>query len=327
VDYFARLTDRLRAVPGVQAVGFTSRLPFDFGNAAGFDIVGRPPSAPGATPKASYRQVSTDYFRTLGISILRGRVFGAGDDAHAPSVCVVNRTFVATYFGDQDPVGQSIAAFRDTLRIIGVVEDVPIGNLGDRIPPTLYSAFAKYPQNAAAVAIRTNAPLDQATRELQQAASAIDPGVAVTRPKTMETIVIESPSVFVRRFLLFLVGAFAATALVLAVVGVHGVVSYSVAQRTREMGIRMALGAEPQSLAALVVGHGGRMAAIGIAAGVAGALLLSGFAEKLLFGVQPTDPPTYVAVAVVLGVVSLLATVLPARRAIRVDPALALRAE
>ena len=327
VDFFARFTERVRAVPGVQAVGLVSKLPLDFGNSLGFTIIGQPPPEPGKIPTASYRQASTDYFRSLGISIVRGRVFGAGDDAHAPSVGVVNRTLATAYFGDVDPVGQSIAAFGDTLRIIGVVSDVPIGNLGDRIPPTLYAPFAKFPQNAMAVAVRTNATLEQTTRDLRAAASGIDPSVALTRATTMGNLLIESPSVFVRRFLMFLVGAFALTALLLAVIGVHGVVSYSVAQRSREMGIRMALGAQPRSLVALVLRHGGWMSAIGIVVGLGSALMLSSFAEKLLFGVERTDPATYISVAAVLAAVALAATILPARRATRVDPALALRAE
>jgi ABC-type antimicrobial peptide transport system permease subunit len=143
----------------------------------------------------------------------------------------------------------------------------------------------------------------------------------------MGNLLIESPSVFVRRFLMFLVGAFALTALLLAVIGVHGVVSYSVAQRSREMGIRMALGAQPRSLVALVLRHGGWMSAIGIVVGLGSALMLSSFAEKLLFGVERTDPATYISVAAVLAAVALAATILPARRATRVDPALALRAE
>jgi putative ABC transport system permease protein len=211
--------------------------------------------------------------------------------------------------------------------VVGVVGDVPIGNLGDRIPPTLYVPFAKYSQTSMAVAVRTRLDADQAARVIRQTVSDLDANAAVTQVTTMNDLITQSPSVFMRRFPLFLVGGFAFAALLLAVVGIHGVVSYSVAQREREMGIRMALGAEPWSLVALVMRHSGSMASIGIVLGVAGALIAGRFAETMLYGVRPSDPLTYASVALVLATVAVAATIVPARRATRVDPALALRAD
>ncbi|HEY9229620.1 MAG TPA: FtsX-like permease family protein, partial [Gemmatimonadaceae bacterium] len=188
-------------------------------------------------------------------------------------------------------------------------------------------SFAKSPQTSMAVAIRTRLELDQAAPAIRQTLASLDPNAAMTPVATMESIISQSPSVFMRRFPLFLVGAFALTALLLAVVGIYGVVSYSVAQRQREMGIRLALGAQPGSLIALVVRHGGWMALAGIVVGVISARLLGRFAESMLFGVTPGDPLTYAGVAAVLALVAMAATLLPARRATRVDPALALRAD
>jgi putative ABC transport system permease protein len=325
--FYQRFTDALQAVPGVSAVGFTSKMPLDFGNSASFAVAGRPAPQPGNEPSASYRQVTSDYFTAMGIPTISGRVFGTGDVFGAPQMAVVNRAFVSAYFENQNPLGQALVFGADTVRIAGVVGDVPIGNLGDAIPPTLYLAFAQMPQVSMALALRTSLDRDQAARAIRQALTSLEPSAALTPVATMETILTDSPSVFMRRFPLFLVGAFAITALLLAVVGIYGVVSYSVAQRQREMGIRMALGAQPRSLVGLVVRHGGWMAIAGIVIGVGASLLLGRFAESLLFGVKASDPLTYASVAAALAVVAVAATVLPARRATRVDPALALRAE
>jgi putative ABC transport system permease protein len=327
VAVFDRYVGQLRRAPGIEAVGLTSRMPLNFGNSMGFTIRGQPEPQPGEMPTASYRAVSTDYFRALGVPVVRGRVFGAGDDASAPSTAIVNRAFVAAYLPNQDPIGQFIQLAVDTVRIVGVVGDVPIGSIGDKIPPTLYMSFAKWPESAMALAVRTRLPLQEATGLIRQTLSDNAPSAALGKMTTMENLVIESPSVFIRRFPLFLVGAFAATALLLAIVGIYGVVSYSVRQRTREMGIRIALGAESRTVVGLVLRHGARVGAMGIAAGVIASLMLGRFAEKMLFGVRATDPFTYATVALVLAVIAVGATLLPARRATRVDPALALRSE
>jgi predicted permease len=327
VDFYQRFADQMRAIPGVEAVGMTSKMPLDFGNSVGFAIVGQPAPDPARMPSASYRQVNTDYFKAMGIPTVAGRAFGAGDYIGAPLTAVVNRAFADAYFAKQNAVGQGLNFGTDTIRIVGVVGDVPIGNLGDKIPPTLYIAFAQQPQTSMALAIRTSLDVDQVSRALRQTIGALEPSAAITAPTAMETLITESPSVFMKRFPLFLVGAFAVTALVLAVVGIYGVVSYSVAQRRREMGIRMALGAQPGSLLSLVMRHGVWMALFGIVLGVVAARLLGRFAESMLFGVTPSDPLTYGSVAVLLALVAVAATIVPARRATRVDPALALRSE
>ncbi|MEP6495482.1 MAG: ABC transporter permease [bacterium] len=327
VAFFQRFAERIRELPGVESVGFTSKLPLDFGNSMGFRIVGQPEPSPENTPTASYRLVTPEYFRTLGIPLVKGRGIGGGDVARAPAVVVVNRAFVAAYMGAQDPVGQLLTSRNDTVHVVGVVGDVPIGNLEDKIPPTLYLSFAQTSENAMAMAIRTRLDAAQMAPALRRTLASMEPNAALTPVTTMDDLLGQSPSVFMRRFPLFLVGAFAITALLLAIVGVYGVVSYSVAQRMREMGIRTALGAPPRSLMVLVMRHGGAMAAVGIVVGVTAALGLGTFAEKLLFGVRANDPLTYLTVAAVLAAVAVGATLIPARRATRVDPATALRTD
>lgn len=327
VAFFQRFTDRVRELPGVKSVGLVSRLPLDFGNSVGFTVVGQPAPDPSNRPQASYREASADYFETMGIPIASGRAFGAGDDLNAPTVAVVNRALVAAYFNGADPVGQRLMLGRDTALIVGVVGDVPIGKIEDKIPPTLYLPSLQDPQTVMGVAIRTRASAEQTSRSLRSLLSGLEPSAAMNGVTSMDDVIITSPSVFLRKLPLYLVGAFAFTALLLAIVGIYGVVSYSVAQRTREMGIRMALGAQPGSLVALVMRHGGWMAATGIVAGVAGSLVVGRFADSLLYGVRASDPLTYLAVGLVLSIVAVSATILPARRATRVDPALALRSE
>jgi predicted permease len=326
-NFFREFADAVRALPGVESVGIVSRLPLDYGNSAGFDIVGHPPSARGQTPSASFRQVGADYFQALRIPIVRGRVFGTTDDAKAPPVIVINRALADAYFAGENPIGRRLFLAGDTVRIVGIVGDVPIGSIGDKIPPTLYVTFERVPQPSMAVAIRTTLDVSQVGRALHQVIGGIDASIALTPVLTMDDLITRSPSVFLRRFPMFVVGAFALAALALAIVGIYGVVSYSVAQRTRELGIRMALGAQPRSLVRLVMQHGGAMAAVGIVAGIIGAIGLGRFASSLLFGVTATDLVTYASVAVVLAIVAVIATVLPARRAARVDPALALRSD
>lgn len=325
-EFYRRLDEEIARLPGVESVGLVSKLPLDGGDALGFDVVGRP-SPNGKTPRATYRSASREYFHAMRIPIIQGRVFATTDDAHEASVAVISRTLADDYFASENPVGQRLYLAGDTVRIIGVVGDVPIENIGDRIPPTVYLALGKFSVTSASVAIRTTANRSEIARELRSIVSSIDPAAAFTPPTTMEDLVSQSPSVFLRRFPMFVVGAFAFTALLLAIVGIYGVVSYSVAQRTREMGIRMALGAQRTSVVGMILRHGATLSGIGILAGAVVARLLGHFVSAFLFGVRPGDPLTYLTVASVLAAVAVIATIPPARRAIRVDPSLALRSE
>jgi predicted permease len=327
VATFSRLTARLQALPEVKAVGLVSRLPLSFGGSAGFDIIGQPTPQPGREPLATFRQADPGYFSAAGIPVLRGRAFTSGDQQGAPMAVVVNQALVKAYFPGVYPIGQRLYAFRDTLYIVGVVGDVSIGNIDERIPPTMYASFAQVPQSFMGVVIRTSQAPSGVARELRGVLAPIDPAASMTNAAAMTDVIGDSQSVFLRRYPLYLVGAFAFTALVLAIVGIYGVVSYSVSQRTREMGIRTALGASARSLAGLAMRHGLRMAISGIVIGLVGAIAAGRLVASMLYGVAPTDVVAYGVAALALGTFALCATVLPARRAARVDPAVALRGD
>ena len=324
---FVRIESAVRALPGVSDVGFTTKLPLDFGNSTGFEIAGRAPSPPGKNPSASYRDVAGDYFKTLGISLLGGREFDAHDVAGAPLVGMVNHAFAAAYFDGKSPVGESLLFGKDSVRIVGEVADVPIGNLDDKIPPTLYMHEPQNGDNYMAMVVRGGATTSQLSLALDKLVGAQARGAAIVNIAPMDQLITNSSSVFLRRFPLMLVGVFAGTALLLAIVGIYGVVSYSVAQRSREMGIRMALGAQPRALVAMVVREGGWIAVTGVAIGIAATLVATRFVATMLFGIAPTDPSTYAEVSLVLGAVVLVSMLIPARRASRVDPAVTLRGE
>jgi putative ABC transport system permease protein len=327
IAFFQRYLDRLRELPGVSSVGMVSQLPLIYGNTMGFRIASLPMPAPGENPGANYRVASPDYFRTMGIPVVAGRAISTSDDAGAPEIAVVNRAFVKAYLGSANPLSQVLLTRSDTIAVVGVVGDVPIGNIDDPVPPTIYFSFPRNPGTAMSVVVRTGLGATQVAGAMRQTLSSVDPTAALTPAVNMGDMIVQSPSVFMRRFPLYLVGSFALAALLLAIVGIYGVVSYSVAQRGREMGIRMALGAEPGNLVGLVVRHGGSMAAVGIVLGIGSALVLGRFAEQLLYGVHANDPVTYVTVAAVLSIVAIGATIIPARRATRVDPARALQAD
>lgn len=327
VAAFSRLIQRLHDTPGISSVGIVNKVPLDFGNSLSFYVVGQSTPAPGTEPSASYRPVAGDYFSALGIPVVRGRGFGLQDETPNPRTVIVNRALAAAYLGELDPIGQRFFVFGDTMEVVGVVGDVPIGGIEDKIPPTLYVPFAKASQTAMSVVVRTSLGVDAVARALRAATASVDRTAAVTRVLSMGDVVERSPSVYMRRFPLYLLVAFSVTALLLAMVGVYGVVSYSMAQRAREMAVRMALGASPGSLVRLVVRHGSGMAIAGIVLGVAASLYAGRFAAPLLYGVAPYDPLTYVVVSLLLASVAIAATLFPARRVVRVDPALVLRSE
>jgi putative ABC transport system permease protein len=327
VQVFDRLVASVRAIPGVESVGLVSRLPLNGGETWSFAIAGRPPAEPGHEPTGSIRWTGGDYFQTMGIAVKRGRAFSAADGADAPKVVIINDAFVRRYFPSADPIGQHIVRRSDSLTVVGVVDDVPIARLEDKTVPTWYVPMAQASQGFMRIAIRAARPNADLLRGLSVALGRIDPRAAVVDPATMDDLLTRSSSVFTRRFPLLLVGVFAATALVLALIGIYGVVSYSVGQRRRELGIRLALGAEPRSVIALFLRHAARMAAVGTTVGVVGALLATRFVAGMLYGVEPSDPATYLATAGLLSVAALSATFIPALRATRVDPTITLRAE
>jgi putative ABC transport system permease protein len=327
---FQQLVVRMKALPGVREASVVSNVPLtDLDIELSFQIEGRAPYKPGEEAIADYTVAGTDYFRTMNIALLRGRVFTDHDTANSPQALVVSNAFVKRYFPDEDPVGKRIIfdGQNQTAReIVGVVADIRRNGLDADVQPEMYAAHAQNPERRMNVVMRTEAPdASQLTQAARAEVKAFDPNQIVWRAQTLEQLL--GTSVAPRKFNMLLLGIFAGVALVLAAVGLYGVMSYSVSWRTHEIGIRMALGAKRADVLRLVVRQGMTMTLIGIALGLIGAFSMSRVLIGLLYGVSPTDPLTFTGVSIVLLIVALLACLIPARRATRVDPIVALRAE
>ncbi len=329
--FFQELEQRVERLPGVQSAGFTFRGPMR----GGWGSVYETPEGPGSEPdfrgrEADFEPVSLRYFETLGIPILKGRAFTPADKEGAPPVAIVNQVLARKLFPNGDAVGHRIrrSGARDWETIAGVVGEVHLQSQTEKVHPQVFFPAAQtslYPVHVADFAIRTaGAPL-AIVREVQRQVWAIDKDQPVTRVETLEEVV--SASVAQRRFQAALLLLFASVALALAVVGVYGLISYAVAQRTPEIGLRLALGAQRHNILGLTMARALGPILAGLAAGLAGALAASRLLTSLLFEVKPSDPATFALVAAMLGVVALGACLIPARRATRVDPMVALRYE
>jgi putative ABC transport system permease protein len=344
-EFHDQLLTRLRALPGVESAGATSNLPLGGSdNWMPLAIIGRPDPPPGQQLHAPFRVVTPDYFRALRIPLRSGRFFADADkrlsvplirwfpqqapppnsDPPQPApVAIISEAAARQYWPGEDPLGQRIRVlFSPELTIVGVVGDIKHNALDAPVYPHFYLLHSQEPWNSLSFVVRTSVLPVQLARAVREEVRALDSGLPVT-VKRMDDVF--SDSTGQRRFHAVLVGAFAAMALGLAVVGILGVVSYSVAQRTGEIGVRVALGAQPRDILQLIVGQGMRPVLIGVVAGAAGALALARFIEKLLFEVTPADPATFALVVLLLTGVALLACWIPARRAIRTDPMVALR--
>jgi putative ABC transport system permease protein len=337
VAFFQQLNERLSAIPGVTAVAAMSGLPPSRQvNANDTDFEGVTFQPGGPAPNVDYYQNTTiDYVRTMGIPIVEGRAFGPGDVGSAPPVMLVNEALARRFYPNQSVVGRRIrpAGVPDSIwfTVVGVLEDVKQGGLDEPTGTELYLAHEQSatwlgftPVNMHIV-IRSTLPLGTLAPSIRQAVAAMDPALPIVNLRTMEEVF--SQSVASPRFIAQLLGIFASLALVLAAIGTYGILSYSVTERRHEIGIRMALGADRGSVLAMIVAQGMKVTMIGLVAGVIGALLLTRLVETMLFDVRPTDPVTFVAVALVVTLVAVVACVIPARRATRVDPMVVLRDE
>ena len=328
VPFFEQLTERVATLPGVEAAGIINLVPLqNWGWNSDFQIEGRAPFPPGKSPYLEHRTVTPDYFRAMGIPLLKGRFLTAQDNADAPPVILINQTFAQQYFPQQDPIGQRIQSGRDAwLTIVGVVGDVKNAGLTQGVRLEMYAQHAQYQMsNTMSLIVRAKGDPLALTNAIRSTVQTIDPAQPIHNIKTMETVIAES--ILDRKLNMILLGVFAGVAVLLAIIGIYSVMSYTVTQSTREIGIRMALGAQPGNVLKLVVGQGLMLAGIGIGLGLAGAWGLTRLMTTLLFGVSATDPITYVGVALLLLTVALLACLLPARRATKVDPMIALRSE
>jgi predicted permease len=325
-----KVVQEIRRLPGVISVSLADTLPLSFnGNTDWIRFVGR--AYNGEHNEVNQRPVSPDYFETLQAKLLRGRTFTDAEDLSKPKVVVINQTLAKKYFPGQDPVGQR---FGDTTlsptsiqEIIGVVDDIREGALDSEIWPAYYFSLNQHPDIDYSVVVRTSTTEQSLIPTVADTISRIDPRITISGQTTMTARVNDAPTVYLRRSSTWLVGGFAAVALLLGVIGLYGVIAYSVTQRTRELGVRIALGAQRGMVYRLILKEAGTLALAGIVIGAGCAVLAASLMRKLLFGTPPWDLTTLVCVAVVLGGSALLASFLPARRAASVDPIAALRAE
>ncbi len=327
--FYTEAIKRLEALPGVEAAGIVSNLPFGGDmDMSGFHVEEKPRANPAEAPSAERYGISPAYLRAMGIPLLRGRGFTEQDSANAPFVALINRTAAQRIWPNEDPLGRRIrlGGINDSLRsIVGIVGDVNHYDL--ETPPDLqaYVPHAQWTDSYMQLVVRTAAEPGALTGVVRQAIHALDPDVPVYKVSTMRQLL--SASVAQRRFTLLLIAVFAAVALLLAAIGLYGVMAYSVTQRTPEIGIRLALGAQSADVLRLVVGQGLKLVALGVALGLVAALALTQLMKTLLFGVSATDPLTFTVIALLLTFVALLACWIPARRATKVDPMIALRCE
>jgi putative ABC transport system permease protein len=326
--FFKDALQRLQSLPGVQGVAATTALPLTLSiSGSDFRIEGRPEPEPGQEMIINTSGVSPDYFRTLGVPVLKGREFTDRDTSDAPMVAVINNDLARTYFANEDPIGKRIT-FTDGeswISIVGVSGDVKRLGLDTNAKPEVYLPYLQVASPSMSVVVRSNLDPSNLAAAMKSQIQMIDKDLPLDEAKTMEELLAESNSG--RRFNMLLLSLFAGVALLLAIVGIYGVMSYTVAQRTKEIGIRVAIGAQASDVFRMVMGHGMMLALIGIVFGLAAAYGVTRLMASMLFGVEPTDPTTFIGIALLLGVVAFVACYIPGRRATKVDPLVALRYE
>ena len=326
--FFQQVVERIGAVPGAQSAAAISRLPLSPGNSSrSFEIEGRANAGSDDGPSADYRVISSDYFKALSIPLLKGREFTEQDNSDSPPTTIINEAAARRFWPDEDPLGKRLRIESDQpwIEIVGVVGNVKHLGLDSQARAELYLSFLKDPWPFMTVVVRGASNPKSLAEAMRAEVWAIDKDLPVPDIKTMDELV--SGSVARRRFNMLLLGIFASVALVLAAVGIYGVMSYSVTQRTHEIGIRMALGARQSDVLKLVIRQGATLAAVGVGIGLVGASALTRVLASLLFEVGTTDPATFVSLSLLLTAVALGACFVPARRAAKVDPMVALRYE
>jgi putative ABC transport system permease protein len=330
--FYTDLVHRIEALPGVKSAAVTTNLPlYRQGGSIGISIEGRPDPAPNQQPIVVTRVISPHYFSTMGIQLLQGRQFVEQDRADSPGVVVVSETMARRLWPGEDAVGKRLKSGSSDstnpwLTIIGMVKDVRQFELTAEPKPQMYLPYEQAgffePRD---LVVSTNVEPLSLAATVRRTVWEIDKDQPVSNVRTMEDVL--SESIARQRFSMLLLGIFAALALVLAAVGIYGVMSYSVTQRTHEIGIRMALGAQRSDVLKMVVGQGLKLVLIGVVIGLLAAFILTRVMSSLLFGVTATDPATFITISLVLISVAVLASYIPARRATKVDPMLALRYE
>jgi putative ABC transport system permease protein len=332
VSFYERVIEKMRAVPGVRDVGLINTLPLGKGPTVGFRIDGRPPTTPDKWPSTNFRSVSSDYFRAMRVPVLQGRGYDGRDKDGAPWVLIVNQALAERDFPGENPIGKRVT-FGDVdnnnqpqwCEIVGVVANVRNIQLQENPEPELYFSALQNPFSQMSLVIHSSVEPGSLSSSVRHVVNDVDKSVPVSEVATMEHIV--SESITQPRLNLSLLGVFSAIALLFSAAGIYGVTAYTVTQRTQELGIRIALGAQVSDVLRMILGQGMVVISIGVLLGLVAAILLMRLMKSLLFGVTATDPLTFVAISAVLMVVALLACYIPARRATKVDPLEALRYE
>jgi len=330
LSFHQQLKERIQSLPGVSGTGTVNILPLQGGNTTRFLVEGDPIPAPGQEIEANFRVVDETYFQTLGVPLMAGRVFDERDKADAPGVVIIGKTVADRLFAGRDPIGRRInyaSVQGPPDLIVGVVGDVKIAGLDEVIKPVLYYPYRQGPSMTTNLVVRTNADPSLLATAIRNETRNLEPDVALFSVREMEELIADSPAAFLRRFPALLIGIFAGIALLLASIGIYGVVSYSVSQQTHYIGVRMALGAQTSDILKMVLKQGLTLALAGMALGVAAALGLMRLLRSLLYEVQVNDLETFAFVVGTLFAVALLACYVPARRATKVDPLVALRYE
>jgi putative ABC transport system permease protein len=333
ITFYDRLLTRLGALPGVRAAGAVLGLPLSGLNFnISFHVKGRPEAPPGQEPAMEVRVASPDYFRAIGIPLSRGRLFTSSDVMTTPQVVLLSESAAKRYFPNEDPLGKTIEIgwhFDEGKRaggeVVGIVGDVKDAGLDEPSPPEIYIPHAQIGIADMTVVVRGALPPTALARTVEAALRELDPDLPMAGLKTLEDVRVASVSG--RRFYVLLLSLFAAVALVLAAIGIFGVMSYAVTQQTREIGIRMALGANRDDVVRMVLRRAALLVGAGLAIGLGVAVITGRALASLLFDLSPTDPSTLAAVCALLAAIAFVASYLPARRATRIDPVVALRAE
>jgi predicted permease len=332
IAYWDQVQERLSAIPGVERVALTNTVPMGGSiGIMGFSIAGRPEPAPGETPLSHFASVSPGFFQTLGIPIVRGREFEPADAVPNPRVILVNEAFARREFPDRDPIGQRIAFGPGPdgqprwLEIVGVTGNIRQYGVDQAPVPTSYVVHTSSPGQPLTILIRTAGDAAGVAGAVRSALQAIDASLPITRLRALDEVI--GASLTQRRFNMTLLTVFATIALVLALAGIYGTVAYAVAQRTQELGIRVALGATRRDVLRLVIWDGFKPVLLGLVVGLAGAFALRTSLDRLVFGVTTSDPMTFILLPVTLALVAFVASLMPALRAARVDPMVALRVE
>src|SRR5678816_660475 len=330
INFNDRLRERVQSLPGIAAAGTVNILPVNSGNTTRFYIDGDPVPAPGKETEANIRTVSDDYFKTLGVPLLGGRMFDERDGPDKPGVVIIGKTIADRMFAGRDPVGMRIrysSIQGEPDLIVGVVGDVKITGIDEALRPVLYYPFRQSSSIFANLVTRTNSDPNALAAAIRNEVRTLEPDAAILNVRTMDEMIAQTPASFMRRFPALVISIFAGVALLLASIGIYGVVSYSVTQQTHYIGVRMALGASPSDILKMVLKQGLVLALLGVGVGVLAALGLTRLLSTLLYEVSANDVSTFAIVTGALFGVALLACYLPARRATKVDPLTALRYE